>query len=397
MPTNPRPLSFVTLIVLAAFAAFGAMIPMAVLPDIAHAFHVSVDASDGVMAWYLLGYALAQLLYGPLANWLGRRRALLVGATIALLGSLLSIVMTAQHWFDLYLFSRFWQGLGAGAGLIIAMVMIKDVHEPVPARKIFSRVVLTFSFVPCLAIAVGAALGTHGGWQNLNLVLLGYAVVVLVLTWRLPETLPLHKRVAPSPRALTTSYRHLLSNVAYLKFLIAFGLASAISYTFNGVAPLWVIGVAHISTQTYGYLSVLPGLGLLIGGYISQRLAAQVSAYRFTVIALALMFLAAASMSIGFALAHIPVSVFYGLAVLLFAGQAVVAANAGMAALSYVSDHANGSSLMNALTLLMGSVMVALVGHLFVEHSVSFPLALTVMAMISLGVVAKKPSAQNPR
>jgi len=395
-------LSFITLLLLAAFAAFGAMLPVAVSHNIADYFQISLSQEQGVMAWYLAGYALAQLFYGPLANWLGRRKALLIGAGLALIGSVLGLLSTNLKIFEFYLISRLLSGLGAGSGLIIGMILIKDLYEKNQARKIFSQIVLSFSFVPFLAIALGGLLEKYGSWENLNFILLAYAVLILILTLKIPETLQAHLSIQPSIYSLGRSYKKLLSTPAYLKFIIAFGLASSISYLFNSLAPLYLMNIYKLSAQTYGYLSIFPGMGLLIGGYFSQKLAHKISAQTMMKASIIFMLIATLGLSVSVYLNNIwgylgnwggfnnlTFFIFYLSAILLFIGQALMVSNSGMEALSHVQDHANGSSLMNALALASGSLMVAGVSPLFLLFNLSLPLTLLLIVLISLGLISR--------
>lgn len=60
-------LSLLTLLIYASFASFGAVLPTPALPDIASYFKLS-HGVEWVMSIYLIGYALGQLLYGPIAK-----------------------------------------------------------------------------------------------------------------------------------------------------------------------------------------------------------------------------------------------------------------------------------------------------------------------------------------
>lgn len=382
MPKKAAPIPLLTLVLLATFAAFGAMLPTAALPTIATYFHISTGASENVMAWYLAGYALAQLIYGPLANALGRKKTILIGAYLALGSSVLGAVSAYLKLFDLYLITRLLSGLGAGAGLIVGMILIKDLYEKTEARQIFSKVILIFSFVPFIAISLGGVLIHYGNWQSLNGILIAYSLLFLGLAVHIPETFTLAQRMPISIRSLTSAYCHLFKSKSYLKLGFIFALASAINYTFNGLAPLFVIHILHVSAAKYGYLSVMPALGLFIGGYVSQHFAHHLSALKMIGMAQVLMLIAVVGLSISFAAGQINLPVFYGMAILLFCGQAMVVANAGMEALTHVKDHANGSSFMNAFALMLGSMSVAVTGHLFSLNVLVLPLVLLLMVLL---------------
>ena len=84
--TEPQ---FLILLLIASFASVGAVLFTPALPSIRDFFHVSVGESQLTITSYLVGYALGQLPYGPLANRYGRKPALYMGISLSIVGSLL--------------------------------------------------------------------------------------------------------------------------------------------------------------------------------------------------------------------------------------------------------------------------------------------------------------------
>src|SRR5579864_8672417 len=109
MENNPHPLyrlagrapSLIALMLLSAFAQMGAILMMPALPKIADYFGKSIGATQLVVTSFLLGYAIGQLIYGPLANHYGRKFALYVGISIATVGTLFSILSSPLNSFSL--------------------------------------------------------------------------------------------------------------------------------------------------------------------------------------------------------------------------------------------------------------------------------------------------------
>src|SRR5215471_11711867 len=82
----------VSLMLLSAFAGMGAILMTPALPQIAKYFNISTGTSQLTVTSFLLGYALGQLIYGPIANKFGRKPAFFLGIAIATLGSIFSIL-----------------------------------------------------------------------------------------------------------------------------------------------------------------------------------------------------------------------------------------------------------------------------------------------------------------
>src|SRR3990167_8469617 len=118
----------VALMLLSAFAQMGAILMMPALPEIADYFGKSVGATQLVVTSFLLGYAIGQLVYGPLANHYGRKFSIYVGICIATLGTLFSILSSPFNSFSLLIIGRFLEAIGSSAGLSISYTMINDFY-----------------------------------------------------------------------------------------------------------------------------------------------------------------------------------------------------------------------------------------------------------------------------
>src|SRR3990167_10618339 len=199
-------ISLLSLLLMAGFASFGAVLPTPALPAIAHYFSITSSSVEGIMVIYLIGYGVGQLLYGPIANRFGRKQSVMVGIILASIGSLLAIIASLFHYFLLLIIARFLIALGAAAGLVISMILIKDIHDELNARRTFAKVVLMFGFMPFIATALAGNLTYYFNWQAINIVMLIYSVILAILSKKLPETLTPAKQIKISLRSLAKSY-----------------------------------------------------------------------------------------------------------------------------------------------------------------------------------------------
>ena len=76
-----------------------------------------------VIGVYMIGFGLAQPIFGPLSDRFGRRAPLLIGLAIYLLCSFLA---TFAPDFGVLLALRFVQGLGAAGTRVIATAVVRD-------------------------------------------------------------------------------------------------------------------------------------------------------------------------------------------------------------------------------------------------------------------------------
>lgn len=201
-PLKPPFLEFVALIALmmgmTAFSidnllpAFGA-----IRADFALADPNDVQA---LVYAYLIGIAVAQIFYGTLSDVVGRRPALLAGLAVYAAGSLLALVTDS---FFLLIVARVIQGVGASAGRVMAVAIVRDRFEGREMARIMSLVMMVFLTVPIVAPALGSLILAFGSWHLIFVAML--ALGLIVAAWfalRMPETLHPDYRMDFSVRAI---------------------------------------------------------------------------------------------------------------------------------------------------------------------------------------------------
>lgn len=176
------------MLLLVCIGSSGAVLYTPALPMIAHHFGVSDRLAELSMGIYLLGYALAQLPYGPLSNRFGRKNTLFAGIALATCAAGLSIV-SAHTMYIVFLISRFLYALGAAAGIQVIYTMIGDLYAPPKSIKIASYMTLAFAVSPSISTTIGGFLTQYLGWQSCFYFLLLYCFILMWLCQSLPETL----------------------------------------------------------------------------------------------------------------------------------------------------------------------------------------------------------------
>ena len=175
----------VILLLLFTFATFLGVLFTPAIPEIAGDFNISTAIAGSTMSVFLIGYAIGQLPYGPLANRFGRKKAITIGVVIALIGTVMAFF--AQSFWVLLL-ARFIQAIGSSVGLKVGFTMIGDMHAGESAAKALATLSLAFGFMPGLATAIGGFVTVMAGWRGCFLVLVLYTVVLWLLCQVLPET-----------------------------------------------------------------------------------------------------------------------------------------------------------------------------------------------------------------
>lgn len=224
-PNQPlKRVEFVTL--LAVMISILALSIDAILPAlgiIAQDLKLS-DSNDAqlVITSMFLGFAIGQILAGPLSDIYGRKPIIYVGYIIFITGCLLSYI---AHEFWLMNIGRVLQGLGAAAPRIVGIALVRDGYQGRTMAQIMSIVMAIFILVPAVAPAIGQLVMLVAGWREIFLMLLLVAIVPFVwLAMRQPETLRAEDKRKLSLKNILLGIAEALSYRSVLGYTITSGL-----------------------------------------------------------------------------------------------------------------------------------------------------------------------------
>ena len=375
----------ISLMLLSAFAAMGAIIMTPALPEIANFFGKSVGSTQLAVTSFLLGYAIGQLIYGPIANRYGRKFALYIGIVIASVGSLFSILSSPADSFALLITGRFLEAIGSSAGLAISFAMINDFYFENQARKITGLLMLAFAIVPGIATAVGGILVQYIGWRSCFYFLLIYGLILLIPVYRLPETLSKKDLNATRVKNIFSNYVQKFLNKKLIGFACISGFSSACVYVFGAEGPFIGIHILHTPPAIYGLLSLTPFIGTFIGALIVVRLSKlnPLSAFKM---AFSIELTATIVLLILFIFHYVSLMTLLIPMGFFCIGHPIIGGSVLPLSMMQSEDKANASAVMNFATCAMPVIMTFLMGMLHVMHAwimpVIFLLALTFMISV---------------
>jgi DHA1 family bicyclomycin/chloramphenicol resistance-like MFS transporter len=264
---------------LAALAMFG---PFSIdtifpaFPAIARELGASPFAMQQTISVYMIAYALMSLFHGPLSDALGRRRVILVGVAVFVLASIGCALAGSVG--SLLAF-RALQGISAGAGLIVGRAIIRDCFDGVEAQRLMATVSMIFGIAPAIAPIVGGWVVAFAHWPMIFWLLAAFAAALwfACLAW-LPETHPRERRVALSFAELATTYRRISADRAFLPLALAGTLNFNALFVYIASAPAFVLNLLKLDAQHFAWLFIPAISGMMLGAFLSGRLAGKLSA-----------------------------------------------------------------------------------------------------------------------
>lgn len=265
-------------IVLAALSMLGPFTIDTVFPAftrIGAEFGASSTAMQQVTSTYMLAFAVMSIFHGPLSDALGRKPVMiggLIGYALASVGCALAPNL------GVLLAMRLLQGTFAGAATIVSRVVVRDRYAGPQAHRLMSRIMMIFSLAPAIAPVAGGWLLQAGDWRIIFWAVAGYGLLALLaVVLVLPETHPASERtplrVGAVLRSLVTVGRS--STMIRLALVTAFAMAGQFLYV--AAAPIIVVDLFGLGEQDFWKLFVPLIGGLMLGAWVSGRLADRYS------------------------------------------------------------------------------------------------------------------------
>jgi len=402
MPVGSPPLSTgLLLVAMTALAALSIDITLPSLPSTARALGTDVATTQLTLSVFFFGFAIAQLVVGPLSDRFGRRPVVVAGMagyTVA------SIVCALTTTIETLIAARLVQAVCACAGPVLGRAMVRDLYGADRATRVLANMMTVFAFVPAVAPMLGGLIETTIGWRwNYALMAAYGALVVTAIVLHLAESNRTLNPYALSPRHLLANYTALLRTRSYL------GYALTSAFTSGGLLA-YISGSSFVFIEAYGLSPGEFGLffgSIAIGVLTGSRIAARIGGARGprATVALGTWFTLAGSGAAaliaatglpapgyGAATAITVAQVFYmvGLGTIMPAGTAGAIA-------PYPQMAGTASALIGFMQMTFGAISGALVGHLFDGSArpmafLIFAFALAARAAFTLVPAARPPS-----
>ncbi len=237
------------------------------LPTIQAALGATEAQAQLTLSAYFLGLALGQLIYGPVADRIGRRKPLFFGLLLYA-GSALGCALATD--IDSLIALRCLQALGGCSGMVIVRAVVRDLYTPQDMARVLSLLLLVMGVAPILAPVVGSWIFVALGWHAVFMVLVGYALVCLAATARLlPETLKTPGEALHLGRVLR-GYGRLLGHRRFMGYALSGGIAQSGMFAYIAVSSFVFIDVYGLTPTQYGLLFGVNAFGLILGSQLNQ-------------------------------------------------------------------------------------------------------------------------------
>ncbi len=393
-PRMPEFIALMAALMASNAMAIDSMLPA--LPAIGDALNVvRENQRQLVITAYLLGFGVAQIAYGPLADRFGRK-GLLVGGMIFY--AIFSALAGLSGSFTLLLISRALMGVAAAATRVLVVAVVRDRYHGSEMARIMSITMIVFMIVPVLAPTFGQAVLGMGTWRHIFIILAAYGLMLAGWVWlRLPETLAPERRQPLSAGHIGRAAAETLRNRVSIGNSLAVTLAMGALFSFINSVQQIVFDVFR-APELIGVIFACIAGPMAISSYINSRLVRRYGSRRILLVAL--------TVFTGMATLHLITAQTLGETIWTFALLqgltmgcfGLIGANAGALAMEPLGHIAGtASSVQGVITTIGGALIGFYIGQHFDGTTLPFMIGFVVCGAAALAVAIWANRPNTPR
>ncbi|WP_223441604.1 multidrug effflux MFS transporter [Pseudomonas sp. BF-R-19] len=252
-----QPLTGKIVALLAGLAAISTLSTNIILP----AFPVigadlGVDARElGLtLSSFFIAFALGQLVVGPLADRYGRKKLVLGGLAIFVVGTVIGGLATTL---DTLIAGRVIQALGVCAASVLSRAIARDLFEGEALARALSLTMIATAAAPGFSPLAGSLLSVTLGWRAI-FILVGLAAIALAFFYvrGLGETHPADRRAPHSAKSVMRAYWRLTLDKRFILPALSMSLLmSGLFASFAAAPAILMKGIGLTSLQTGLYFA----------------------------------------------------------------------------------------------------------------------------------------------
>ena len=242
------------------------------MPAIRTGFGSTVTLVQLTFSVFLVGFAIGQLIVGPLGDRFGRRPVLLGGMAIYAIMSLGAGLAPSVEWLIVL---RFFQALGAASAWVLSRAIVRDLHPPEETIRIIGYTTGIMGVLSALAPATGGLLAQTLGWQAIFFSITGFSLVYLLVIalWFDETTTPNYEAIRLIPMLRST--RALVKDRIFVGYTACLCLSLGAMFVFMSGGALIFIDTMGLTPSQFGaiFFAMAPAFSLasFLTGSISGR------------------------------------------------------------------------------------------------------------------------------
>lgn len=242
---------------------------LASLPALRGHFQASVSAVQLTLSAFLAGFALSQLVAGPLSDRFGRRPVSIAGGVLFTFASLAGALAPSL---EVLIAARVLQAIGVCCTVVCARAIVRDLHEAEAGTRLLSRALMWMGVAPIAGPVAGGLVQAALGWRaNFALLTLSGALVLAATLRTLQETNRHRDPAATDFAMLARNYAHIAASRRFWAYALPVTGSYSALFCFISGSSFVLIGIFGIPARQFGFLYALVTLGYMLGTMALRR------------------------------------------------------------------------------------------------------------------------------
>lgn len=347
--------------------------------------HFRVEPGDIAfsISLFAVGIAVSQLLIGPLSDCFGRKRLLLAGMLVSMLGAAGCVLSTEYAGFLVF---RLVQALGCGC-FVLSQALVQDLFEGRERDHLRILLVTASGLFISFSPLAGSLLQQWLDWPGSFLVFIALALAVFLKACVLLESPQVH--AAPVRPNLFRAYRRLCGDINFVAWWLIAAFAFACHFSFIVVSPLLLMEHLGLSTYAFSLALLAYGAAYIAGGILAAWLGRRVQADTQMIVGLGLILLSGAVMFYlcerwGLSVVTVLIPM-----IICTAGTTIARPAATSKAMDRFSDSAGAAAAAgNTLVFIVGGSISAVINLASANLQVSLSVCFIVLSITGLALIA---------
>lgn len=233
----------------------------------------NIDQVQLTLSIFLIGIAIAQPIWGPLADRYGRKPIIFYGMAIFVLATLACAYAPS---IEFLIAARFFQAFGGCVGPTLGRTVVRDMYGVEHSAKAFSYLTSIMALAPAVAPMIGGLLVSHFDWRAIFLALMVLGLLSTILyAVNVSESLPKSYQQAIEIKSIIRNYFTLFKDRAFIAYMLIVSFIFSGLFSFISGASVLFMEFLGLSETQFGYCFITMVFGFISGAMTSARLSAK--------------------------------------------------------------------------------------------------------------------------
>ena len=241
-------------------------------PAIGKTLAVSISKIAMSLSLFSVCVAISQLIIGPVSDVVGRKKLLVGGLAISVIGAVGSALSNNLVGFIIF---RTIQALGCGC-FVLAHALVQDLF----ATQDSARVRIFLTTMGGIFIATSPLLGSWlqdlFNWQSSFYL---FCIIALYIIYQVFALLPADPKSRKNINFFKV-YKVVCSDTQFLSNAVISSLCFACHFSFIVVSPVLLIGKIGLSAYDFSLVLLVYGFAYIVGGFIANFLHFRITSLR---------------------------------------------------------------------------------------------------------------------